>query len=168
VAKGALNPKHARFVQEYLKDLNATKAAKRTGYSEKTARQQGAHLLSIPAIQDAISEGTREGAFDGKVTRKRIVQELARIAFGDARKVMSWGPEGVDLIDSKILTDDEAAQVAEISETTTQHGGTIKLKRFDKVKALELLGRHIGMFGDVNDDDAPKDDVVVYLPANGR
>ncbi len=168
MAKGALNPKHARFVQEYLKDLNATKAAKRTGYSEKTARQQGAHLLSIPAIQEAISEGTREAVFDGKVTRKRIVQELSRIAFGDARKIMSWGPEGVGLIDSKTLTDDEAAQVAEVSESTTLHGGTIKLKRFDKVKALELLGRHIGMFGDSEDEDDRKDDVVVYLPANGR
>lgn len=149
-----LTAKHRRFVREYLIDLNATQAAIRAGYSRKTARQQGTRLLSNAAIQEEITKGTKDRDFGSEITRDRILKELARIAFGDARKVMSWGPGGVDLIDSKTLTDDEAAQVAEVSQTTTQHGGTIKLKRFDKVKALELLGRHAGLFNDPDQGDS--------------
>ena len=52
------------------------------------------------------------------------------------------------LKDSASLTDDQAMQVAEVSETTSATGGTLKLKKHDKVKALELLGRHLGMFTD--------------------
>jgi phage terminase small subunit len=46
------------------------------------------------------------------------------------------------------LTEDEAAIVAEVSEARSETGGSIKAKCYDKVKALELLGRHLGMFND--------------------
>ena len=54
-----LTPKQNRFVEEYLIDLCATRAAVRAGYSEKTARQIGSENLSKPAIQEAIAEATR-------------------------------------------------------------------------------------------------------------
>ncbi len=56
--KAKLTPKQHRFVEEYLIDLNATKAAGRARYSEKTARQIGSENLSKPAIQEAIAEAT--------------------------------------------------------------------------------------------------------------
>lgn len=146
MANRELTQRQSRFVQEYLKDLNATQAAVRTGYSAKTAAQQGSRLLSHVKVQAAIADGVKGQDMASKVTRESILRELARIAFGDSRRVMSWGPDGVELVDSASLTDDESAQVAEVSQTTTLHGGTIKLKRFDKVKALELLGRHVGLF----------------------
>jgi phage terminase small subunit len=165
----ALNPRQKAFVQEYLVDLNATQAAIRAGYSERTARVQGPRLLSNVAVQREIEKGQDRREKRLEITADRIRRELARIAFGDAKKVMSWGPDGVELLSSDDLTDDESAQVAEVSQTITQHGGTIKLKRFDKVKALELLGRDIGMFRDEDeedDEDAPK--ANIYLPDNGR
>lgn len=169
MAKDDLTQRQARFVQEYLKDLNATQAAIRTGYSAKAAAQQGSRLLSIAKVQAAIAEGVKGQDMAAKATRENVIRELSRIAFGDPRKVMQWDADGVTLLDSATLNDDEAAQVAELSQTTTAHGGTIKLKRFDKVKALELLGRHLGLFGDDapgDRDDAPR--ATIYLPDNGR
>jgi len=61
-----------------------------------------------------------------------VLSEIAKIAFGDPRDVMAWGPDGVVLKDSASLTDDQAMQVAEVSETTSATGGTLKLKKHDK------------------------------------
>ena len=80
------------------------------------------------------------------ITRERVLRELAAIAFGDARGVMSWGPDGVRLRDSEELTDYEAASVAEVAESKTESGGSLKVKQHDKVRALDLLARHLGMY----------------------
>jgi len=172
MAKGDLTPKQARFVHEYLKDLNATQAAIRAGFSPKAAAQAGSRLLTFVKVQEAVTAAQKGEDWASKVTRHRILRELARIAFADPRRVMKWG-KTVELVESTELNDDEAAQVAEVSETTTQHGGTIRLKRFDRVKALELLGRHLGMFGeDPTGAGAtptePGEVVHFYLPENGR
>lgn len=143
-----LNPKQQRFVEEYLVDLNATQAAIRAGYSPKTAGQIGERLLKKAEVQQALSRRMKAREQRTEVTQDRVVKELAKIAFGDPRNVMSWGPGGVTLKASAELTDDEAALVSEVSETTTERGGSLKLKTNDKLKALELLGRHLGMFRD--------------------
>ena len=140
--------KQKLFVEEYLVDLNATQAAIRAGYSAKTAYSQGQRLLKNDEVQARIAELQAERASRTEVTMDRVVLELSRIAFSDARKVFRWGPDGVTLIDSDDLSDDDAATIAEVSETTSESGGTIRGKRYDKVKALELLGRHLGMFTD--------------------
>lgn len=168
--KGKLTARQQRFVQEYLLDLNATQAACRAGFSKNGARQQGMRLLTNASICAQIARGKAK-TFEGlDISRERILRELARIAFGDPRKVMEWGPSGVNLIDSETLTDDEAAQVSEVSQSVTKDGGTIRMKRFDKVKALELLGRHTGMFADKPEGEPvdETDDVCIYIPENGR
>jgi hypothetical protein len=78
------------------------------------------------------------------------VLELARVAFGDPRRVMSWGPGGVRLRPSAELADEEAAIVAEMGETTTKEGGSLRLKTVDKLSALRLLAQHLGMLGESN------------------
>jgi phage terminase small subunit len=133
-------------VREYLIDLNATQAAIRAGYSKKTAYEIGRQNLK--KLEKEIAAAQAEQSKRTEVTADRIVKELARIAFVDPRKVFKWGPDGVTLLPSDQLTEDEAAIVAEVSETTTESGGSIKVKRFDKLKALELLGRRLGMFVD--------------------
>jgi phage terminase small subunit len=144
-----MTPKQRRFVEEYLIDLNATQAAIRAGYSEKNAFKIGARLVQkCTAVKDAIDSALAERSARTAVTADRVVRELARVAFADPRAVFSWGPDGVTLRSSEELTDDEAAVVAEVSETRTETGGSIKGKLCDKLKALELLGRHLGMFSD--------------------
>lgn len=162
-----LTPKQQRFVDEYLVDLNATQAAIRAGYSARRADMIGHENLGKPGIAQAIAERRAALQRTTQITQERVLAELARIAFGDQRQLMGWGPTGVRLRPSDELDDDQAAAVAEVSETVTKDGGTLKLKTHDKVKALELLGRHLGTF-----DDRVKvtldQPVQVYLPGNRR
>jgi phage terminase small subunit len=138
--------KQRRFVEEYLVDLNATQAAIRAGYSPKTANEQGTQNLAklSTEIDAALADRSRQSG----VSAERVIHELKRVAFADPRSVFEWGPGGVTLRPSDELTEDEAAVVSEVSETRSESGGTIKAKCYDKVKALELLGRHLGMFSD--------------------
>ncbi|MDR1515310.1 MAG: terminase small subunit [Synergistaceae bacterium] len=149
-----MTPKQSKFVDEYMIDLNATKAAIRAGYSEKTATRIGPKLVGKSCVQDAISAAQAKQSARTQITADRVVLELARIAFVDTRQIFKWGPDGVRLLPSDGLSDDEAAIVAEVSETISKDGGSIKAKRFDKLKALELLGRHLGMFKDKLEVDA--------------
>src|SRR4051794_17846978 len=143
-----LNERQARFVAEYLVDLNATQAAIRAGYSTATASQIGSRLLGNVKVAAAIAEAQAARSRRTEVTADRVVLELARVAFGDPRRVMSWGLGGVKLRPSAELADEEAAIVAEVAETTTKEGGSLRVKTVDKLGALRLLGQHLGMFAE--------------------
>ena len=82
------SPRQEQFVAEYLVDLNATQAAIRAGYSEKTARQQGARLLSNVYIQAAIAQARQEQQQRTQITADSVVKEAALIAFADARELV--------------------------------------------------------------------------------
>jgi phage terminase small subunit len=138
--------KRQKFVREYMVDLNATQAAIRAGYSPKTAGAIGNENLKKLEIE--ILTALAERSARTGVSADRVIRELARVAFADPRSVFSWGPGGVTLRPSDELTEDEAAIVSEVSETRSENGGSIKAKCYDKVKALELLGRHLGMFSE--------------------
>lgn len=149
----ALSPKQNRFVAEYLVDLNATSAAIRAGYSEKTAAQIGYKLFQKPEIQDALQEARAAQEARTQITSDKILRELARIAFSDASdyvKVVQMDQEkeggvpmgAVMFTPTENLSADQRAALAYIEET--QAG--IKVRTHDKVKALELLGKHLGIF----------------------
>ena len=141
-----LTPKQRRFVEEYLIDLNATAAAIRAGYSEKYANRSGPSLIvKNSLVADAIRVAKAKRSARTEVTQDRVILELARIAFLDPRKVFKWGPEGVTLLPSDGLTEDEAAAVCEVSQTFSDTGGSIKGKVHDKIKALDLLCKHLGI-----------------------
>jgi phage terminase small subunit len=150
----SLNDRQARFVAEYLLDLNATQAAVRAGYSARSAYSTGERMLRNAEVAAAIAEAQAARSRRTEVTADRVVLELARVAFGDPRRVMSWGPGGVRLRPSAELADEEAAIVAEVGETTTKEGGSLRVKTVDKLGALRLLGRHLGMFGERADPGA--------------
>ncbi|TWQ34015.1 terminase small subunit [Xanthomonas vasicola] len=75
-AAPGLTHKQKRFVVEYLKDQNAAQAAIRTGYSEKTAKQQGSRLLTVPAITAAVRAGQKRVAAKAEVTVDSLMVEL--------------------------------------------------------------------------------------------
>lgn len=156
-----LTAKQERFVEEYLVDLNATQAAIRAGYSEKTAQQIGTENLSKPVIADAVAQAQKERAERNEITQDMVLQEYAKIAFHDIRKVTRWGRNPVDeasdnaapnglnmypvsLIPSEEIDDDTASAVQEISLTQTG----IKIKMHDKKGALDSIAKHLGMFVD--------------------
>src|SRR5215208_4155617 len=149
----ALTPKQERFVGEYLKDLNATQAAIRAGYSPSSAAEIGYENLRKPQMATAISEAFKARAERTRVEGDRLVLELARIGFSDIREIASWGEGGLTYKASDELTDDAAATIAGIVETVTRtkDGGerwTRTVKLHSKLRALELLGRHLGIFTD--------------------
>ena len=100
------NQKHEVFCEEYLKDLNATQSAVRSGYSQKTAGSIGQRLLKKVEIQHRISELMEERSKRTEITADKVIKELGAIAFN--RNIECIGR--------------------------------------DKIKALELIGQHIGMF----------------------
>ncbi len=76
MAMAPITPKQQRFVSEYLKDQNGTQAAIRTGYSAKTAKQQGSRLLADPRIQAAVRAGQKKVAKKAEVTVDSLMAEL--------------------------------------------------------------------------------------------
>ncbi len=147
-----------KFVLEYLVDLNASAAARRAGYSEKTAGVIGCENLKKPNIALAIDQ---EMAAQAGITRVRIIDELAAIAFGDIRNAVRWGrnpgdktsenanPNGlgiypVSLVPSEEIDDRTAMAVSEVSLTQTG----IRLKMHDKQAALDKLARATQLYND--------------------
>ena len=155
----ALTPKQERFVAEYLIDLNATQAAIRAGYSEKTADKQGSQLLGKTSIAQAIAAAKSKRDKRTGITQDKVVAELAKLGFYDIRKAVRWGvkPEfigddaiyPVEMIASEDMDDDTAAAVSEVSLTAQG----VKIKMADKRAALETLLRHVS--GERDQDDAP-------------
>ena len=80
----ALNEKQRRFAEEYIVDLNATQAAIRAGYSQKTARSIGGRLLTNVAIHKLIQEGRAKQSKRTQITADRVLEEFASVAFCDA------------------------------------------------------------------------------------
>ena len=148
MARGKLTSKQARFVAEYLVDANATQAAIRSGYSAKSAETIGLELLRKTQVAAALREKQQRVANKLGVTAERVVAELARLAFSDMAKFAEWGPDGVTLKDSEELDPDDARCVAELGETRTKDGGSVRFKLHDKKGALDSLARHLGLFKD--------------------
>jgi phage terminase small subunit len=167
----ALTPKQQRFVDEYLIDLNATQAAIRAGYSVKTAGSIGSENLSKPEIAAAIQVAVQARAARVGVTADSVLAELARIGFSDMKKFATWGPGGVSLVESDGLDADSARCVAEVSQTISAEGGSIKFKLHDKPAALVHIGKHIGMFADRHEHtgrDGKPIEVRVRIAREGR
>lgn len=148
MAREGLTPKQARFVEEYLIDLNATQAAIRAGYSPRTAEWIGPQLLGKTHVRERIETAQRERSARTGVTADRVVMEIARLAFADPRSVMRWGPNGLELKPSEDLTDDAAAMISEVAESVSQARSSMKVKFHSKVAALEQLAKHVGLYND--------------------
>lgn len=138
----ALTPKQMRFVQEYLVDLNATAAAIRAGYSNKTANRIGSENLSKHDIQAAIQKRQVELQDKLEITQERVITELAKVAFANGTMYAKVAGGNVVLTETDHLTEDQRAAVSGIKEG--KFG--IEVSTYDKVKALELLGKHLGVF----------------------
>lgn len=144
-----LTPKQERFVQEYLVDLNATAAAKRAGYSDKTACEQATRLLANVKVQTAIQDAKKARQERTEITQDMVIRELAKLGFFDIRKMFDKDGKPLDI--SQLDSDTAAALVGlDVQDVTDNDGNYIgyvkKYKMADKIRALELLGRHVGAF----------------------
>jgi phage terminase small subunit len=145
-----LTDKQARFIAEYLVDLNAAAAARRAGYSAATADAIGWENLRKPEIAAAIAAGKAAQIADAGLTAARVLEELRRLAFVNVRDYFDGGTgeakhphqltaeqgaclAGFEVLKRNLFIDD--------GHTDTIH----KFKLWDKVKALELLAKHFAL-----------------------
>ncbi len=143
-----LTKKQQLFVDEYLIDLNATQAAIRAGYSTASARQIADENLSKPDIKNSIEKALAERSKRTGVNADRIIRELAKLAFINPTDVINMDEATVR---GDANRDDTAAISSVKVKTIPTEDGNIterEVKTYDKIKALELLGKHIGMFSD--------------------
>jgi phage terminase small subunit len=142
-----LTAKQERFVEEYLVDLNATQAAIRAGYSPASAGTVAGENMKKPQIRARLDEAMAELSRRTGVNQERVIRELARVAFVNAPKV-------VNTKDATVLEDaseDDTAAIASIKVKVVKgdfESVEREVKFADKLKALELLGKHFGMFTD--------------------
>ena len=142
-----LTDKQKKFVEEYLIDLNATQACIRAGYSPKYADREGHKLVENSRVSEAISKAMAERSRRTGINQDRIVQELARIAFVKITDVVD--PDGE--INTNASDDDLACiESYKVEDSDSVNGSSSKreVKLASKIKALELLGKHVGMWND--------------------
>lgn len=143
VSVARLTEKQRRFVAEYLVDLNATQAAKRAGYKDPNIGRQ---LITKNNVSEEIQKSIKKQSKRTEITQDRVLLELANIAFSngtDFAKVVGQGArQMVELTPTDDIPVEKRAAISGIEET--KYG--IKVSSYDKVRALELLGKHLGMF----------------------
>jgi len=143
-----LTPKQKTFCDEYLIDLNATQAAIRAGYSPDSAKEIGCENLTKPNIRAYIEKEIANRSKRTGINQDRVIRELARIAFVNANDVINMN-EATLKADA---TEDDTATIASVKVKTipTKEGEGVEreIRLADKLKALELLGKHLGMFKD--------------------
>lgn len=147
-----LSMKQERFIDEYMKSCNATQAAIRAGYSERTAHQIGYQLLRNSNIAVRVEQLRAELRMGTNLTVERVRKELARLAFSNPKALVD--PVTGKLRNLHDLSDDDSAAIASIENEEIfegrgedrEHVGTLrKVKLWDKGRALELAAKHLGM-----------------------
>lgn len=156
-----LTPKIKRFCEEYIKDLNGTQAAIRAGYSVKTANEQASQILARLSVQNFISELKQSLSNKNEGLAQQVIDELKKLGFANIQDYID--PEN-EIKDLTKITRDKAAAVESIKKTVTEFSGggesagkktSIQFKLYDKISALEKLGRHLGIFELDNQQKAP-------------
>jgi phage terminase small subunit len=153
-----LTAKQEKFCQEYLIDLNATQAAIRAGYSEKTASRIGGQNLYKLVIQAEIQRSQLARSKRTEITQDRVLKELALIGFSDMAmfvRIDESGmiqanpldtlPEGASRIIKKVK---EKRVIRSTPEGDQILDATYEFELCDKVRCLELMGKHLGMFSE--------------------
>jgi phage terminase small subunit len=166
-----MNPRQAKFVEEYLVDLNATQAAVRAGYSAKTAKQIGSRLLTVVDVSTAIANRQQALGDATGLTQERIRQELAIVGFSniwhyeiddDGHVSLAAGApdsaiRAVSSIKRKrrIIPNGEDSSIIEV-ET--------EIKLWDKPATLRLAGQHLGMYIEKKEISVPAGAGVLAVP----
>lgn len=176
--KLSLNPKQERFVQEYLIDLNATQAAIRAGYSQKTAEVIGHKLVKKRLVAEAILKAQQKRGLKTEITQERILFELAIIAFSNMPDYLTidedTGAVHCKGFDSMPENASRAIESVKENRSITEDAKgerSIVFEKFEfklhsKIKALELLMQHLGMLNKPGDERGQESERVIEALKN--
>ena len=160
MASDKLTPKQEMFCKEYLIDLNATQAAVRAGYSEKTGHEQGSQLLAKLSIQNRVQQLLEERSNRVQLSADEVLWELKNILQSDIKNYVDIDPntgairakgfddmpEGASRALQSIEEDRVIKESADGAQTTVHD--KIKFRLCSKEKMIELAMRHLGMLKD--------------------
>lgn len=142
-----LKEKQLIFAKEYLVSMNATESAIKAGYSEKTAYSQGCRLLKNVKVKAYIDYHLKDRASKLDITPNRILEELGHIAFFDISNIY----DGITLKEVSELPESITRAISGIKSRLEKTDGeniseVIEIKSNDKLRALEMLMKHLGMY----------------------
>ena len=146
---GSLNAKQEAFCREYIIDLNATQAAIRAGYSERTAQEQSSRLLSNVIVSDRVADLMRDRSSRVRIDADYVLNRLAEIDQMDVADILTEDGSLKPIKDwpkvwRTTLSGLDVMTVFSSEEATTE-SVLKKIKWPDKVKNLELLGKHVNV-----------------------
>jgi len=168
--KAELTEKQKKFVEEYLVDLNATQAAIRAGYSPKTASDEGYKLVHKGRVASRIAREMAERSRRTGITQDRVLRELARVAFLHPENVIDF--DTAEVRPNASVDDLACVNGCKVKTMSGDNGDMVEreVKLADKVKALDMLCRHLGMYPDKTpgtpsgSGDAKETGVVLLSP----
>ncbi|WP_304508931.1 terminase small subunit [Anaerotignum sp.] len=142
--------KQKKFANEYLIDLNATRAYKKAYpkiKNDDVAAQAGSRLLRNVKVSEYIEKRMKDRQKRTEITQDKVVAELAKIGFAKVTDFLSVYDGHVFIKSTDEIEEEKIGAIAGIKKGANG----IEVKLNDKVKALELLGKHLGMFDKVEE-----------------
>jgi uncharacterized protein YjiS (DUF1127 family) len=144
-----LNDNQRKFIALYRATTprNAQRAYEAVYKAQgKVARDNAARLLANASMRSEIDALDAADLRDLGLTAADVLREIALIGFADMSTYATWGPDGVQLKDAATLSAPQRRVVGKVSQTVTQHGGTIRFELADKLGALKQLGQYLKLW----------------------
>ena len=156
------NEQHEEFCQQWIIDFNGARAAQKAGgcKERKTSKVVACHWMARADIQKRIAELLKDRSERTQITQDMVLQELAIMGFSDFTEFAKYTKKkGLVLDNTKNIKGEKTRAIKSMKEVETKDGGSISISLHGKEKALELLGKHVGLFKEDNEFK----EVVQYL-----
>ena len=175
IKKPKLRPRQKRFVAAYLKSGNISQAARKAGYSKRSAATQGCETLKLPHVAAELAKRVEKISVAAELSAALVLQEIKKVAFANLAE--AYTKDGKLLMPHELSHDMQIAlhslEVDEIFKGNGKYkkhiGTTKKIRMHDKLRALEMLAKHFKILTDSIEiaGRAGGPQVILTLPANG-
>lgn len=151
-----LSELEAAFCEQYIVDLNGAAAARRAGYSPAAAKEIGYRLLTRAHVRAEVDRLKTERSESTRIKAEDVIRELAKISHSNMMNYVRKVPGGYAVVDLEHVDHDLGAAISEMTVESYVEGRgedgqevrRVKIKLSDKLRALEMLGRHLALFTD--------------------
>jgi len=157
--KYKLTNRQLMFCHEYVKDFNGKRAAIESGYKPKVAHVSASENLNKHNVSMYLASLIAPKMKEANLTTDRIIQETCKIAFSDIKDFLSFDSSNGVVFKSSEEIEDTAA-IAEVSSEKTKKTTKVRLKRFDKLKALQMLGEYLKLW---KGNDIPDKQQTIFV-----
>ena len=148
---GKLTPRQKLFVQEYLKDMNASRAYKAAGYlsgNDEAVQAGASRLLWSVKLSQAVHGELLKRFQAVEITADRVLREIAKIAFCNMADFLRINPDGTFAVDLSSIDRDAGAAIQDAVTMEGEHSRSVKIKLHSKLSALDMLGKYLKLFNE--------------------